>query len=79
MANPEIIVYSISHCPMCSGVKEYLKEKGLEFVERNVEDDAEARAEFDKLGFRGTPVTVIDGKPVLGFDRAKLDESLGAA
>ncbi len=74
----KVVVYSMTHCPMCAGVKEFLKERGIEFTERNVEDDKEARAEFDTYGFRGTPLTVIDGEPVLGFERAKLEELLGS-
>lgn len=30
-----------------------------------------------KLGFRATPVTVIDGEVVVGFDRGKLERLLG--
>jgi ribosomal protein S18 acetylase RimI-like enzyme/glutaredoxin len=76
VAERNIIVYSIAHCPMCAAVKEYLKGRGIEFTERDVEEDPEARAEFDEFGFRGTPLTVVDGEPVLGFDRAKLDALL---
>jgi hypothetical protein len=30
------------------------------------------------LGFRSTPVTVIDGEAVVGFDRARLEALLAA-
>jgi hypothetical protein len=30
-----------------------------------------------KLGFRATPVTLIDGEAVVGFDREKLQKLLG--
>ena len=29
------------------------------------------------MGFRSTPVTIIDGEAVVGFDRAKLEKLLG--
>jgi hypothetical protein len=32
-----------------------------------------------KLGFRATPVTLIDGEAVVGFDREKLQKLLGLA
>lgn len=32
-----------------------------------------------KLGFRATPVTIIDGEAVVGFDQAKLRTLLGIA
>jgi hypothetical protein len=30
-----------------------------------------------KLGYKATPVTVIDGEVVVGFDRGKLERLLG--
>lgn len=35
--------------------------------------------ELLKLGFRATPVTIIDGEAVVGFDRGKLERMLGLA
>ncbi|RPI07165.1 MAG: hypothetical protein EHM71_11220 [Zetaproteobacteria bacterium] len=32
-----------------------------------------------KLGFRATPVTLIDGEAVVGFDPEKLKKALGLA
>jgi hypothetical protein len=36
-----------------------------------------ALAELQKLGYRATPVTLIDGEVVVGFDRGKLERLLG--
>jgi glutaredoxin len=76
LAKPEIVVYTMTGCHYCAGVKKYLEDKGLSYTERNVAEDETALAEFRKLGFGGTPVTVINGVPVLGFDEAKLDKAL---
>ena len=46
-------------------------------MERNVIDDETAMEELEKLGVFTTPVTVIDGETVIGFDRKKLDELIG--
>ena len=48
----------------------------MEFVEKNIREDQEALQELLALGARGTPVTVIDGQTVMGFDRDKLDAML---
>jgi glutaredoxin-like YruB-family protein len=74
----EVVVFTMQGCPHCKGVKDYLTEKGVKFTERDVLEDEHAMADFRALGFRGTPVTVIDGTPVVGFDREKLDEALAA-
>ncbi len=39
--------------------------------------DETAMAELEKLGYRMTPVTLVDGEEVVGFDRAKLATLLG--
>ncbi len=61
----------------CERVKEFLSQKGIEFEERNVAADEGAFAELEKIGVLSTPVTVIDGEAVIGFDRAKLERLLG--
>lgn len=60
----------------CDRVKGFLSQKGIEFTERDVTVDELAIAELEELGFMTTPVTVIDGEVVVGFDRERLDESL---
>jgi len=57
-------------------VKEFLSQKGVPFVERNIAQDEAAFAELEKLGIMSTPVTVIGNQIVVGFDRAKLEQYL---
>lgn len=71
MAN--VTVYTSSTCPHCVTAKDYLKEKNVEFVEKNVQTDAEARKELIKMGHMGVPVIVIDGEEIVGFDKARID------
>ncbi|HIQ06161.1 MAG TPA: glutaredoxin family protein [Anaerolineae bacterium] len=60
----------------CGKVREFLSQKGIEFTERDVAQDAEALAELEALGVMTTPVTVIDDQVVVGFDRPKLERLL---
>ena len=60
-------------------VKVYLSQKGLEFTERNVSLDENARDDLLSLGYRSTPVTVIDDQKVIGYSPPKLEEALQAA
>jgi glutaredoxin len=62
----------------CGKVKEFLSQKNIEFTERDVSQDAEALAELETLGVMTTPVTVIDSQVVVGFDRPRLEQLLGA-
>ncbi len=60
----------------CGRVKEFLSQQGVPFAERDVSQDAEALAELETLGVMTTPVTVIDGEVVIGFDRVNLERLL---
>jgi glutaredoxin len=60
----------------CGKVKEFLSQNKIDFIDRNVAADETALAELEKLGYMTTPVTVVDGEVVVGFDRAKLEKLL---
>ncbi len=49
----------------------------MQFVEKNIREDQQALEELLKLGFRATPVTVVDGEVVVGFDRGRIERLLG--
>jgi len=57
-------------------VKEFLHQRGVPFVEKDVSTDEAAFNELVEKGFAATPVTVIDGEAVVGFNRARLEELL---
>jgi len=46
-------------------------------VDKNVREDEAALKELLGLGFQSTPVTLIDGQAVVGFDPEKLEKLLG--
>ena len=53
-------------------MKEFLSQNKIKFTDRNITVDEAALAELEKLGYMTTPVTVIDGQVVVGFDVPKL-------
>ena len=75
----EITVYSSNMCGACEMVKEFLRLRGKEFLERNVSVDLQGRKELLELGFDATPVTVIGESVVEGFDVDKIDAALALA
>jgi len=58
-------------------VKEFLHQRGIAFTEKDVSIDDQALSELEERGFLATPVTVIDGEAVVGFNRTKLEALLG--
>ena len=60
----------------CGKVKEFLSQNNIDFTDRDVSKDDSALAELEKLGYMTTPVTLVDGETVVGFDRPRLEELL---
>jgi glutaredoxin len=60
----------------CNKVKEFLSQNNIDFTDRDLTKDESALAELEKLGYMTTPVTVIDGEAIVGFDRARLEKLL---
>ena len=57
--------------------KEFLSQRNVPFVERDIMNDQSAMDELLEIGVMTTPVTVIDGEIVVGFDRARFEKLLG--
>jgi glutaredoxin 3 len=75
---PRVIVFSTPNCPYCNLAKRYLRERGIRFRDVDVSrDPAAARDMVRRSGQQGVPVIDINGKIVVGFDRAKINQLLG--
>ncbi len=46
-------------------------------MDKNIREDQEALQELVGLGYQSTPVTLIDGEAIVGFDQAKIEKLLG--
>lgn len=57
----------------CGQVREFLSQNHIPYTDRNIVADPTALAELEKLGYMTTPVTLVDGEAIVGFDRAKLE------
>ena len=58
-------------------MEEFLTKHGIAHQARNVADDPAAMDDLMRLGVATTPVTVIDGEVVVGFDQKRLTALLG--
>ena len=61
----------------CNKTKEFLSSKNIAYTERNVAEEESALKELERLGYMTTPVIVIDGTPIVGFNEAELMKALG--
>ncbi len=77
MQEHTVVLYSQGYCEFSEMVRLHLESRGQKYTERDVDADPAARDEMMKLGATGTPVTVIDGEVVIGFDEESIDGLLG--
>lgn len=73
----KIRVFSTPACPWCDILKDFLKENNIKFEDVDVSENQKAAREMiEKSGQTGVPVTDIDGKIVIGFDKEKIKKLL---
>lgn len=82
VASSEVIVFGASWCGACRETEAYLRERGVAFVERDIERDPGAREDMQQraaragISPRGIPVTDFRGRIIQGFDRGALDRAI---
>jgi len=75
----DVVIYGADWCNACQATARYFTSRGVPFVEKNIERDAQARAEMNEkaraAGIRPTGIPVIDfrGTILTGFDQSRLE------
>jgi glutaredoxin-like YruB-family protein len=73
-----VVVFSSPTCVWCTRAKTYLRSRSVPFRDVDVSrDPAAARDLVRRTGQMGVPVIEIDGRPIVGFDQARIDSALG--
>jgi len=55
--------------------KSWLKTQNIDFIEKHVEDEGVSE-ELMSLGYKVTPVIMVDGTAIVGYNTRKLAEAL---
>lgn len=63
----EITVWTKSNCVQCTQTKKELTKRGIEFVEKNLEDNPEQMQKFIEDGYMSAPIVTTDVKTWSGF------------
>ncbi len=64
----KVEIYTASYCSECQRAKTYLRDKGIAFIEYDVEKDRAHLREFYARGGRGIPYLFVNGRAMHGFD-----------
>ena len=69
----EITIFTTPTCRECKAAKSFLSDMGVAFQEIDISKDGKARYRVKKMtGRTRTPVLVVDGKVIDGFDPVRL-------
>ncbi|NOY07953.1 MAG: NrdH-redoxin [Spirochaetes bacterium] len=72
-----VIIYSTPTCSFCRKAKQYFMERRIPFREYNVASDKRKADEMvRKSGQMGVPVLDVNGKIIVGFNRAEIEKAL---
>ena len=70
-------IYTTSWCRYCQDAKNYFQSRGIGFKEYDIEKDLKAARRHKRYNPRGgVPVTVINGRPIVGFAPAAFAQAL---
>lgn len=74
---PKVVVFTTPTCTYCNQAKRYLKEHQVRFTEVDVSRDMQAANDLrNRTGQTGVPVILINNRPIVGFDRARINQML---
>lgn len=82
---PAVIIYGAPWCEPCHIAAAYLQQRGVTFVQKDVEADSSAaremQAKLAAAGIRGGSIPVLDvrGKVLVGFDQRAVELALSRA
>jgi len=63
----KVVMYSTSWCAYCKKAKKYFRRKGISFTEYDIEKNAKAKRQYEKMGAKGVPVILVGNKRMNGF------------
>ena len=69
----EVIMFTTQTWPHCHTAKEYLSNKGIKYIEKDVNVDSFARQEMMKRNIMGVPAFLIGDEVVVGLDISKIE------
>lgn len=73
----DVVLYTTSWCPYCRKARDYLRSRGIDFIEYDIEKDKEAAVRKRQLDSRGgVPFAIINGRSISGFSAPAYERAL---
>ncbi len=75
---PKVVIFTTPTCSFCRLAKQYFNEKRVRYTEIDVARDQRAAQDMlRRTGQMGVPVIMINNRPIVGFDKPKINQLLG--
>jgi glutaredoxin len=72
-----VVLYSTTWCGYCAKTREYFRDNGIVYEDRDVETTTIGKTEYEKLGGGGVPIVVVNDAAVIrGFQPDAIDDAL---
>ena len=72
----DILMLSSTTCGYCTQAREWMTAQRVPFTECFIEQDPACAATFQRMGGQGTPMVLVRGQVIVGFDRQRVLASL---
>jgi glutaredoxin-like protein NrdH len=73
----QVTLYTQPDCPPCEVVKLFLKEYNIDYLEKNIKEDNEAKDHLiNQLKSYSTPTITVDETTISGFNLESLKAAL---
>ena len=69
----KVTVYEKNNCVQCEATKRWLRKAKIEFDTVNLEENPEAMAKVQEMGYNAAPVVITDIESWSGFRISKLE------
>lgn len=76
--NHQLVVYTMEGCQACGIAKRHMQDRGIPYVEKDIDRDPSAFTELSRLGEVRVPTFVVGDEVLVGFDirGVRLNEAL---
>jgi len=72
----DIVMYARADCGYCAKARSYFAQRGIRYVEKDVQRNARSTSEWKRLGGVGVPLFVINGEVSSGFNAESMSRRL---
>ncbi len=72
----DIRMLSSTTCVYCAKAREWMREREVAFAECFIETDADCARQYQAARSPGTPLVLVRGQPMLGFDAQRVRDRL---